>query len=41
MHFSFLAVVCMGFYNDATVQPGNNKKQVEKCRGELSKALGQ
>ncbi|XP_022342604.2 profilin-1-like [Crassostrea virginica] len=31
----------IGFYNDASVQPGNNKKQVEKCRGELCKALGQ
>lgn len=33
--------VVIGFYNDASVQPGNNKKQVEKCRGELAKALGQ
>lgn len=38
--FSF-SVVVIGFYNDASVQPGNNKKQVEKCRGELAKALGQ
>lgn len=33
--------VVVGFYNDASVQPGNNKKQVEKCRGDLAKALGQ
>lgn len=38
--FSF-SVVVVGFYNDASVQPGNNKKQVEKCRGDLAKALGQ
>lgn len=39
--FLLFVVVCVGFYNDASVQPGNNKKQVEKCRGELAKALGQ
>ncbi|XP_062569268.1 profilin-1-like [Saccostrea cucullata] len=31
----------VGFYNDASVQPGNNKKQVEHAKGKLAEALGQ
>lgn len=41
LFFFPVSVAVIGFYNDASVQPGNNKKQVEKCRGELCKALGQ
>ncbi|XP_061184245.1 profilin-1-like [Saccostrea echinata] len=31
----------VGFYNDASIQPGNNKKQVEHTKGKLAEALGQ